>query len=104
MSEKILQQILEELKGVKTELTDVRTELKDVKCEQQLTNDRLTNIEVKQQVIFEQTGNLTEYHHETISRIDRLQTDIEFTYQKTALHDLKINRMENTNNAHPNQQ
>ena len=95
VSEKLLQQILEELKGVKTEL-------KDIKCEQQLTNERLTNIEVKQQVIFEQTGNLTEYHNETISRIDRLQTDIEFTYQKTALHDLKINRMEN--NSHLNQQ
>lgn len=79
--EKLLQQIL--------------AELKDVKHEQQITNERLTNIEEKQQMIYEQTGKITEYHTETTSRIDRLQTDIEFTYQKTALHDLKIHRIEN---------
>lgn len=81
VSEVLLKQILEELQAIKQE--------------QQVTNERLTNIETKQQVIFEQTGKLSEYHTETISRIDRLQTDVEFTYQKTALHDLKLNRIEN---------
>lgn len=72
--------------------------LQDIKHEQQVTNERLTNIEVKQQVIFEQTGKLSEYHTETISHLNNLRSDIEFTYQKTALHDLKINRIENTSN------
>lgn len=81
MSEVLLKQISEELQAIKQE--------------QRVTNERLTNIETKQHFIFEQTGKLAEYHTETISRIDRLQTDVEFTYQKTALHDLKINRIEN---------
>ena len=80
-----------------TILNQILAELKDIKHEQQITNNRLTNIEVKQQVIFEQTGK-PEYHTEAINRIDLLQTDIEFTYQKTALHDLKINRIENNSN------
>ena len=81
MSEVLLKQILEELQAIKQE--------------QRVTNERLTNIETKQHVIFEQTGKLSEFHTETISRLDRLQTDVEFTYQKTALHDLKINRIVN---------
>lgn len=109
MSEALLKQILNEITGIKSDMaemkadiTDMKAEINDmksditgIKTELQETNIRLTRIEKKQDGIFEQTGKLSEYHAETNVRFDQLQSDIEFTYQKTAIHDLKFNRIEN---------
>lgn len=102
MSEKLLLQILNEMQGVKSEIKGMKseihginTEIKGMKQEMGEMNDRLTSIETLQHSIFQQTGNLTEYHTETIKHLTQMQSDIEFTYKKTAIHDLKFNRIEN---------
>ncbi|WP_186671142.1 hypothetical protein [Sporosarcina sp. BP05] len=41
---------------------------------------------------------MTQRFNETNKGLDRLESDIEFTYQKTAMHDLKLNRIENNPN------
>ena len=64
----------------------------EVKKEQQLTNKRLSSIESKQDIDYQQTGSLSET--QTLSLLEQLQSDVEFTYQKTAMNDLKINRIE----------
>lgn len=107
LSEAILQKILSEItglkdgmgsvtsevSGLKNEMSSVKSEVNSLKVE---TNKRLDAIEKKQQLIYNQTGNLTAYHTETMTEIRQLQKDVELTYQKTALHDLQINRLENT--------
>lgn len=84
-----------EVAGMKNDVVSMKSEITNIKEELQETNKRLTRIEKKQNGIFEQTGKLSEYHDQTNARFDQLQTDIEFTYQKTAIHDLKFNRIEN---------
>lgn len=81
VSEQMLQLILHEIKGIKTDITELKqdvSELKQdisaIKSEQQITNDRLTRIESKQGLIYNQTGKLSEYHTETIARFDQLAT------------------------------
>lgn len=83
MSEQILQQILDEIK--------------EVKLEQQKTNERLTNIESKQNIIYEQTGKLTEYHTETMAGFKDLATkdDLEYFDKKITEHDREIFKMKN---------
>jgi regulator of replication initiation timing len=49
-----------------------KEEVTEIKLEQQKTNERLTSIESKQQIIYEQTGKLTEYHTETMSQFEQL--------------------------------
>lgn len=90
MSERLLKQILDELKSVKEEVAEV-------KLEQQKTNERLTNIESKQQIIYEQTGKLTEYHAETISQFEQLATkdDLDYFDKKISQHDREIFKIKN---------
>lgn len=90
MSEKILQQILDELKEVKKEVSNV-------KQEQKKTNERLTNIESKQNIIYEQTGKLTEYHTETMAGFQNLATkaDLEYFDKKITEHDREIFKIKN---------
>ncbi|PID24216.1 hypothetical protein CSV60_11050 [Sporosarcina sp. P7] len=120
MSDVLLQQILSEMKGIKTDISGIKsdvstlksdvsalklhvevlnTDMSEVKKEQQLTNKRLSSIETKQDTIYINYVSLTEIQSKTLSLLEQLQTDVEFTYQKTAMNDLKINRIE-TNSTH----
>lgn len=115
MSEALLKQILQEVTGLKSDINELKTDMQSVKVdiaglkadvsglkedvasikqEQIKMNERISRLETRQLAIYEQTGNLTTYHTETLARIDRLQTDVEFTYHKTAQHDLQLNRLE----------
>ena len=40
-------------------------------------------------------AEMTQRFNETKKGLERLESDIEFTYKKTAMHDLKLNRIEN---------
>lgn len=88
MSEQILQQILEELKQIKTD--------------QKITNERLTTLESKQHTIYEQTGKLTEYHMETMSRFNELATKEDLTpiKQATLETNVAVKRIELTQEKH----
>ncbi|WP_144034677.1 hypothetical protein [Sporosarcina sp. P16b] len=113
MSDVLLQQILSEMKGIKTDISLIKsdvsalklhvevlnTDMSEVKIERQLTNKRLSSIETKQDTIYMNYVSLTEIQTKTLSLLEQLQTDVEFTYQKTAMNDLKINRIE-TNSTH----
>ncbi len=74
MSEQLLKQILDELKGIKEE------------------NERLTNLESKQQIISEQNRKLTEYHTETMSQFEQLATkdDLDYFDKRITQHDREI--------------
>lgn len=74
MSEQMLQLILHEIKGIKTYITELKQDVSAIKFEQQITNDRLTKIQSKQGLIYNQTGKLSEYHTETIACFDQLAT------------------------------
>lgn len=84
-----------DINNLKSEMNDVKTDVTSMKTEQKTTNERLLSIEKKQNLIYSQTRNLTTYHTEIIAQIEQLHTDMEFTYQKTALHDLQLNRLQN---------
>lgn len=103
MSDVLLQQIFSEMKSIKTDVSVIKsdvetlksnvdalnTEMLEVKKEQQLTDKRLSSIESKQDIIYKQIGSLSEPQMKTLSLLKQLQLDVEFSYQKTAMNDLK---------------
>ncbi len=90
MENKLLQQILDEIK-------DVKEEVSAVKAEQQKTNERLVNIESRQQIIYEHTGKLTEYHTEKMASFEHLATKEDLSYfdKKITEHDREIFKIKN---------
>ncbi len=44
--------------------------------------------------MYQQTSSLSETQTKTLSLFEHLQSDVEFTYQKMAMNDLKTNRIE----------
>ncbi len=44
--------------------------------------------------MYQQTSSLSETQTKTLSLFEHLQSDVEFTFQKTAMNDLKTNRIE----------
>ena len=113
MSDVLLQQIFSEMKSIKTDVSVIKsdvgtlksnvdalnTEMLEVKKKQQLTDKRLSSIESKQDIIYKQIGSLSEPQMKTLSLLKQLQLDVEFSYQKTAMNDLKISRIE-THSVH----
>lgn len=97
MNEQLLKQISDELKGVKEEIAGIKTDVFEIKLEQQKTNERLTSIESKQQIIYEQTGKLTEYHSETMSHLEQLATkdDLDSFDKKISQHEREIFKIKN---------
>ena len=87
----------EKLDLILTKLASMASDLKSVKKEQQYTNERLTLIESKQNIIYEQTGKLTEYHTETMSGFDQLATKEDLSYfdKKITEHDREIFKIKN---------
>ncbi len=90
--DKKLNLILDELQKLNQRVGNIETELKDFRSE---TKTALQVIQTGQQRTREE---MTQRFKETKSSLDRLESDIEFTYQKTALHDLKFHRIENSTN------
>ncbi|MBU5442843.1 hypothetical protein [Paenibacillus sp. MSJ-34] len=118
MSDQILNQILEELGGIKTELGGVKedikgikaelggvkedikgikAELEEVKAEQRKTNERLDRLETKvdrQEVtinaIFEQTANLIEFRSEATSKLETIIEDQKSIHEILGEHEVSI--------------
>lgn len=83
MSEALLKQILQEITGLREDVANITQE-------QIKLNDQLLSIKG-------QPGNeVMDYIKKMNRRIDTLQIDLEFTYQKAAQHDLQINRLEHS--------
>ncbi|GIN57389.1 hypothetical protein [Lederbergia ruris] len=111
MSEKILNQILVEIKEIKTDISTLKTDVSNLKedvstlkVEQQKTtthmakmDERLSNLESKQNSIHKQTGKLLEYHSETISHFETLATkeDLEYFDKKISEHEREIFKIKN---------
>ena len=103
MSEVLLQQILSELKDVKTGqkhmekrfdkidqkfiAIDKRFDVMQVQMDGM--QGQLNRIESKQDAIFEQTGQLTEFRHETLTKFDEVVTkeDMHYFEAKMMEHD-----------------
>ncbi|MUV37120.1 hypothetical protein JNUCC1_00926 [Lentibacillus sp. JNUCC-1] len=90
MEKELLQQILAGIQDLKKEMVEVKTEQKE-------TSRRLTSMEGKLQIIYEQTGKLTEYHTETIENFEHLATKEDLTYfdKKITEHDREIFKIKN---------
>jgi len=86
-----------ELNGLKNEVNGLKNEVTQVKQEQQKTNERLTNLESKLHIVYEQTGKLTEYHTETMSKLEHLATkeDLEYYDKKISQHEREIFKIKN---------
>ncbi|MDW0118341.1 hypothetical protein QTL97_15525 [Sporosarcina thermotolerans] len=85
-----------EMKEFKAEMTEFKAEMtgeiKGIKDELKLTNERLSNLEEKQQLIYDQTAHLTEFRTETTERFEQLATkkDLEFFDFKIIQHEREI--------------
>lgn len=63
MSEELMKQIINRLDQIDTRLNE----------KFDAVNDRLDRMEARQKAIAEQTAKISEYHSETIARIDRIE-------------------------------
>ncbi|CAM3183484.1 hypothetical protein FITA111629_08555 [Filibacter tadaridae] len=75
--------------GMDGRIDSLESELKEFRAE---TKTALQVIQSGQQGT---RTEMTQRFNETKKGLERLESDIEFTYQKTAMHDLKLNRIEN---------
>ena len=90
MSEQLLKQILDELKGANHRLSNVEnrfTNVEDGVGELKATTSR---IEAKQQVIYEQTGKLSEYHTELKNGLEDVKDRLHFNTHKLTETELEI--------------
>lgn len=87
-----MREVKTDVRSLKTEMQEVKADVQNLKAEQQKTNDRLDGIEAKLHIVYEQTGRLTEYHAETMTRFEQVATkdDLEYFAQKIAEHDRDI--------------
>ncbi|GAA0431812.1 hypothetical protein GCM10008983_05510 [Lentibacillus halophilus] len=62
---------------------------------EQSANERFSNIESKLQIVYEQTGKLTEYHEQTMAALERVATKDDLTYfdKKIGEHDREISKL-----------
>lgn len=87
--------------AVKQDLADFKLDTKQnfdaIKQEQAITNDRLSSLETKQEIIYNQTGKLTESHSEMISLLKNLASkdDIDYLDKKIGEHDREIYKIKN---------
>lgn len=96
MSEVLLQQILSELKDVKSgqskmeECFDkMQTPMDGMKGQMDEMQGQLNRIENKQDAIFEQTGQLAEFRQETLTKFDDVvkKEDMQYLEFKVMEHD-----------------
>ena len=72
MEREILQQILDEVKSIKTDVADLKTDVAELKTEMVVLKDTQKSMEKKLDMVFEETANLMEFRTETIEKIDNL--------------------------------
>ncbi|GIN73195.1 hypothetical protein J14TS2_36700 [Bacillus sp. J14TS2] len=94
----------EDVTTLKTDVSNLKEDVSTLKVEQQKTSvhmakmdERLSNLELKQDSIHEQTGKLSEYHSETISYFEVLATkeDLEYFDKKISEHEREIFKIKN---------
>ncbi|MBP1916395.1 chromosome segregation ATPase [Lederbergia galactosidilyticus] len=94
----------EDVSTLKTDVSNLKDDVSTLKAEQQKTtahmakmDERLSNLELKQDSIYKQTGKLTEYHADTISHFEKLATkeDLEYFDKKTSEHEREIFKIKN---------
>ena len=97
MNEQLLKQILEELQGVKGEVAGIKGEvaetnqrLTNVESNLQILKETTSRIESKQQVIYEQTGHLSEYHTELKNGLEDIKDRLHFNTHKLTETELEI--------------
>lgn len=69
MNTEILQQILNELKIIKTDISTLKTDVSTLKEGQK-------NIKSKLDIIYEQTADLTEFRTEATAKLDNINTHV----------------------------
>ncbi|KXH87508.1 hypothetical protein [Sporosarcina sp. HYO08] len=90
--EKDLGQVKEDLGQVKEELGQVKEELGQVKEDLGQVKETVIVMGAKQQIMYEQTARLSEYHSETMTKFEQLATkeDLEYFDKKISEHDREI--------------
>lgn len=84
--EKILKEILGEIKEIKTEMSSMNQRIGNLEAGQ----DR---IEKKLDTVYEQTATLTEFRTEVNQKLDNLTDDVEFLKHKEYEHEQDIFRL-----------
>lgn len=76
MSNELLQQILSEIKAVKSEVSEIKTTQKSM--DNRLTNivEGQTRIEKKLNTVYDQTAGLTEFRTETNTKLDSIESNV----------------------------
>ena len=90
MSEQLLKQILDELKGVNHRLSNVENRFTTVEEGVGELKATTSRIEAKQQVIYEQTGKLSEYHSELKNGLEDVKDRLQFNTHKLTETELEI--------------
>lgn len=89
MSEIVLQQILSELKDVKSGHCNMEKRFDEMQNQMNGMQGQLDRIENKQDAIFEQTDQLTEFRQETLTKFDEVvkKEDMQYVEFKVMEHD-----------------
>lgn len=92
MSEKLLSQILEEIKSVKDGQKMANKKLGNVEDKIISIENRLDNIENKLGATIEQTAKLSEYHSEVMNKLENVATKEDLIYydMKLGVHEKEI--------------
>ena len=69
-----------ELQGLKNDVANIKNGIAEIKHEQQKFTKQLEGIDAKQQIIYEHTGKLTEYHTETMKSFEQLTSKENLSY------------------------
>lgn len=82
----------DDMTNVKEDVSTLKDDMTNVKNELMKTNEHLAKIETKQDLIYRQTGKLSEYHTEIVSRLNEFSTkeDLTFLDKKIGEHDREI--------------
>lgn len=89
---KDIAEIKEDINGMKEDINELKSEVNGIKEEVSDMNVRLTSIESKQDIIFIQTGKLSEFRDETAATLSQIATkeDLEYFDAKASRHEREI--------------
>lgn len=83
-------QLKQEVAGIKNEVAEINTRLTHVESEIDDLKETTSRIETKQQIIFEQTGNLAEYHTDLQEELHHIKDRLQFTTVKLTENEFEI--------------
>lgn len=102
MREQLLQQILEEIKALNQRVSNIENGQKELTTlvsgiEKDLTEIKgtTTRIETKQQIIYEHTAKLSEYHTDIKHQIEDVKDHIQFNTHKITENEREIFKLKN---------